>query len=99
MEVLLMLNIVTAPSILTDTIFVDYGGHTGTSTAAQRMAAYAIAEGQAAQEIGTFVAPTMVTGTYSWPPMGQYLKLDHTRLINTVNVTAVHEVDCDCSEP
>jgi hypothetical protein len=91
------LNIVTTPSILTDTIFADYGGHTGTATAAQCQAAYAIAEAQAAQEIGTFVSPTTVTGTYSWPPMGQPLKLEHSRLISVVSVTAIHEAGCDCA--
>lgn len=92
-----MLNIVTAPSILTDDIFVAYGGQTGTSTAAQRTAAYAIAEGQAAQEIGTFVAPTTVTGTYSWPPMGQPMKLEQDRLTSVASVTAIHEAGCDCA--
>ncbi len=93
-----MLNIVTSPTILTDDIFVAYGGLTGTSTAAQRTAAYAIAEGQAAQEIGTFVAPTTVTGTYTWPPMGQPLKLKQDRLNSVASVAAIHEAGCNCAD-
>jgi len=92
------LNIVIAPVVVTDMIFVAYGGHTGTATALQRQAAYAIAEGQAAQEIGTFLLPTTITGTYSWPPMGQPLKLEHDRLINVAGVTAIHEAGCDCAD-
>ena len=92
------LNIVTAPSILTDSIFVAYGGHTGTATAMQCQAAYSIAEAQAAQEIGTFVSPTTVTGTYTWPPMMQPLKLEHDRLVSVGGVTAIHEAGCDCAD-
>lgn len=91
-----MINIVTSPAILTDTIFVDFGGATGTSTAAQRQAAYAIAESQAAEEINTFVAPTAVTGTHSWPPLGQPLQLPYTHLNSVASVIAVHDAGCDC---
>ena len=91
-----MINIVTAPAILTDAIFTAYGGQTGTSTAAQRTAAYAIAESQAVEQIGTFVSPTVVTGTYSWPPLGQPLQLPYTHLNSVTSVTAVHDAGCDC---
>ena len=94
----MMLNIVTAPAILTDDTFVQYGGQTGTSTVAQRTAAYAMAEGLAAQEIGTYPSPTTVTGTYSWPPLGQPLKLEHDRLTGVASVTAIHEAGCDCAD-
>lgn len=93
-----MLNIVTSPSVLTDTIFTAYGGQTGTSTAAQRQAAYCIAEGKAAEEIGTFVAPTIVTGTYMWPPMGQMAKLEHDHISRIVSVTSIHEAGCECAD-
>jgi hypothetical protein len=53
----------SSPIILTDDIFVAYGGHTGTSVAAQRQAAYFIAEKAATEDIGSFLLPTMVTGT------------------------------------
>jgi len=93
-----MINIVTSPQILTDDIFVAYGGSTGTSTAAQRQAAYAIAESQAAQEIGTFVAPTVVTGTYSWPLTTDKLPLPYTHLNSVASVTAIHDAGCDCAD-
>lgn len=91
-----MINVVMTPSILTDQIFTQYGGQTGTSTPAQRTAAYATAEGQAADEIGTFITQITVTGTYSWPPLGQALQLEHTHLVSVANVTAVHDAGCDC---
>lgn len=93
-----MLNIVTAPAILTEATFVQYGGTTGTATSTQVQAALAMAEGLAAQEIGTFPSPTTVTGTYSWPPMGQPLKLEHDRLVSVSSVTAIHEAGCDCAD-
>lgn len=92
-----MIPIVTTPQILTDNIFTAYGGSTGTTTPAQRQAAYAIAEGQAAQEIGTFLSPTTITGTYSWPPMGQPLQLPQSHLISVGSVTAVHDSGCNCA--
>ena len=55
----------TTPIILTDDIFTAYGGNTGTSTQAQRNAAYQIAEMAATQDIGTFLLPTTVTGTFA----------------------------------
>lgn len=93
-----MLNIITSPQILTDDIFSSYGGATGTSTPAQRQAAYCIAEGEAATEIGTFVAPTTVTGTHAWPPMGEPVMLQYTHLNSIGAVTALHDVGCDCED-
>lgn len=55
-----------APIILNDTIFGLYGGQTGTSTQAQRQAAYLIAEKQTSKYIGTLLLPTIVTGTYNY---------------------------------
>lgn len=52
------------PHIMTDAYFTTYGGMTGSSTYAQRQAAYAIAEELAVADMGTFLVPTMVTGTY-----------------------------------
>lgn len=56
----------SAPIIMTDDIFVAYGGATGTSTALQRQAAYLIAEKQATSYINTFLLPVQVTGTYNY---------------------------------
>jgi hypothetical protein len=57
-----------------------------------------MAEGFAVQEIGTFLSPTTVTGTYTWPPMDQPLQLEHTHLNSVGNVTAVHDAGCDCRD-
>jgi len=87
------------PDILTDDIFVAYGGATGTTTAAQREAAYDIAESQAAEEVGTFLQPTDVTGTYSWPIIfGIPLQLPYTYLNSVASVTSIHEAGCDCAD-
>lgn len=56
----------SAPIILTDDIYVQYGGQTGTTTVAQRQAAYLIAEKQATRYIGTPLLPVQVTGTYNY---------------------------------
>jgi len=54
-----------SPIILTDAIFTAYGGHTGSSATAQRTAAYLIAEMAATADIGSFLLPTTVTGTFA----------------------------------
>lgn len=56
----------SSPIILTDDIFIAYGGQTGTAPAAQRNAAYFIAEKHVTNYVGTFLLPTTVTGTYSY---------------------------------
>lgn len=58
----------TSPIILNDNIFVTNGGQTGTFSAAQRQSAYLIAEQQASSFAGTFLLPTIVTGTYAYAP-------------------------------
>ena len=58
----------TTPLILNDSIFVENGGQTGTWTATQRTNAYRIAEQQATNYIGTFLLPTIVTGTWGYTP-------------------------------
>jgi hypothetical protein len=72
-----------APIILTDTIYLLYGGHTGSSVTAQRQAAYLIAEMAATRDIGTYLLPTIVTGTFSYDQFAP-IYLDHT-YINRVN--------------
>jgi hypothetical protein len=54
----------TTPIILTDEMFVNYGGETGTTTTFQRQAAYAIAEELVVRDLQTFLLPYTVTGTY-----------------------------------
>jgi hypothetical protein len=56
--------------ILTDDLFVSYGGSTGSSTAFQRQAAYEIAEKAMAQNLSALAPITTVTGTYAYPFSG-----------------------------
>lgn len=56
----------SAALILNDSVFVEYGGQTGTFTAAQRSNAYRIAEQQASRYVGTLLLPTIVTGTFGY---------------------------------
>lgn len=68
----------TSAQVLTDAIFTEYGGSTGTSTAAQRQAAYYIAERWMSSEVGTLIVPTDVTGTFYYPNVGNSIKLDYS---------------------
>lgn len=72
--------------ILTDAIFLSYGGSTGTSTAFQRNAAYFIAEELASNGIGTPIAPATITGTYFYPQTGRTVQLDWMYLQNIVEI-------------
>lgn len=54
--------------ILNDSIFVENGGQTGSFTATQRNNAYRIAEQQMTNYLGTFLLPTIVTGTWGYAP-------------------------------
>lgn len=89
--------VVSVPQVMDDSIFVSYGGETGTSTAAQRIAAYAIAETQAQIEIGTFLVETIYTGTFTWPYDGTRIQLPHSHLKQVYSVASIHEIGCDCS--
>jgi hypothetical protein len=54
--------------ILSDSVFTEFGGQTGTYTASQRNLAYRIAEQQATTYLNTFLLPTIVTGTFGYQP-------------------------------
>lgn len=64
----------TSPIIMTDNIFVSYGGLTGTSVAAQRQVAFTLAEERVSLDLDTFLLPTTITGTYLYAP---YIILDN----------------------
>ena len=66
----------SAPIILTDSIFFDYGGHRGSSSPEQRQAAYWIAERTATEDINTFLLPTIVTGSFLYNPLRDVI-LEH----------------------
>lgn len=52
-----------SPQILTDEVFLLYGGQTGTSSAPTRQVAYLMAEEQASEHLSAFVVPTVITGS------------------------------------
>jgi hypothetical protein len=55
-----------SPQVLTDNVFIQYGGQTGTSTVAQRQAAYLLAEEQMTEHLSAFLVPTIITGSIYW---------------------------------
>lgn len=91
------LYLVTGTSVLTDDIFVAYGGLTGTSTAGQRNAAYQIAEQFGIEEINTFFEPTILTGTFAWPYGDSRYQLPYNRVRRVLGVTGIYDQGCDCA--
>lgn len=67
----------SSPIVLTDDLFVQYGGQTGTTTPAQRNAAYLISETQASQHFGTFLLPITVTGVFDYRPGQSMISTDY----------------------
>lgn len=55
-----------SPQILTDSVFLLYGGQTGTSSAAMRQNAYLLAEEQLTEHLSSFLVPTVITGSITW---------------------------------
>lgn len=88
----------TYPLILNDTIFLDYGGKSGTFTSTQRQSSYLIAEMQASQYIGTLLLPTNVTGTY--PFMGKMripTDYGYVQQLNNVSIFSKNALCGSCS--
>lgn len=73
----------STPQILTDAIFTANGGHVGTSTNAQRQAAFLIAEETVSEDMDTYLIPVIVTGTY---PYQSRLTLDHAYIRQVFSV-------------
>ena len=70
---------------MNDTTFIGYGGSTGTTTPPMRQAAYQIAEQQMTNYIGTFLLPTVVTGTWDYQFGNGYLPTDWGYVSNLQN--------------
>lgn len=91
-----------APVILDDDLYIRYGGRTGTSTIAQRLAAYQIAEAQMIRELNTFLLPTTVTGTWQYSPyLPPRLELPYHHMISVDAVTFLSQeslCSCDIAE-
>ena len=90
------LFLITGTSVLSDSVFTLYGGQTGSSTQAQRQAAYQIAEQFAIQEIGTPLAPSTFTGTFV-RPHDLRIQLPYTRVSAVLGVSALYEYSCGCT--
>jgi len=67
----------TSPIIMDDATFQNYGGNTGTGAAAQRTAAYLMAEMALTEDLSTFLLPTTITGTYFYNPTHRYFITDY----------------------
>lgn len=84
--------------ILTDSIFTDYGGKTGTFSSAQRQSSYLIAEMQVSSYIGTLLLPANVTGTY--PFMGKMrvaTDYGYVQQLNNVSIFSKNALCGSCS--
>lgn len=79
------------PQILTDSLFLLYGGQTGTSSSAQREVAYVMAEEQMVEYLQSYLTPTIVTGTYLWRGKNP-LELDYGWIISVGRVS-INSVD------
>ena len=77
------------PIILNNIIFSQYGGKgTGTFTQAQLNAAYQIAEQETVNYVGTFLLPTIITGTYvSVPTTIQRIATDYGYVSRILHVS------------
>ncbi len=77
-----------SPVVLTDDIFVKYGGQTGTATQAQRQVAYLLAEEQLTEHLGSFIVPTIITGS-AMRENGRTFVLDYGHVQNVLLVNMV----------
>lgn len=76
--------------ILTESIYSEYGGQSGSATSAQLQSSFWIAEKRMTDFIGTFLLPTTVTGTF--PTVGnKFVVTDYGYVsqIHSVNVLSV----------
>ncbi len=78
-----------SPIVMTDAIFTAFGGITGSSVAAQRTAAYRIAEMFMSEDLETYLTPTIVTGTYNFDDR---LVLDHA-YVNYVSLLRFFDLE------
>lgn len=80
--------------ILSDQVFFAYGGQRGSSSPEQRQAAYFIAELAVSDDLSTLLLPTIVTGTYLYNPLHNFV-LDHgyvSRIIQTKYICQSEDV-------
>jgi len=77
-----------SPQILSDSVFVLYGGNIGTSTSFQRQAAFLLAEEQMTEHLSSFLLPTIITGSAE-RVNGTVYELDYGHVQNVLRVTIV----------
>ena len=81
---------------MTDATFQIYGGSLENGVYARRQAAYLISEKQMSSHIGTFLLPTVVTGTFP-SPGNRHLVLPYSHINSIPNVTVLsQESFCNC---
>ena len=88
----------SAPIILTDEIFGAFGGQMDASSEIARKAAYMAAEKQATNHVGTFLLPTIVTGTFAWVGNG-WIPTDFGYVHRILKATLIYgDNNCEISE-
>ncbi len=75
-----MIKATYTPIFLKEQDFITNGFFTGTANSSQVNMAFALAEWQVQKEIGTYLTPTVITGTFSWPKDQWILQTPETRL-------------------
>lgn len=81
-----------SPQILTDSIFLQYGGQTGTSTALQRTASYLMAEEQMTEHLSSFLVPTIITGSATYVNGRRFsLEFGNIQRLLLVNIKMVYD--------
>lgn len=79
------------PRIMTDAILAVYAPNAiNGSSPAQRLGAYVIAEQLGSEEIGTFLKPVTVSGTYPIPFPGRRVQLRKKRVHSVSSVALIH---------
>lgn len=78
----------SAPIVLTDDLFEEYVGSDllSVTSVSQRKAAYWLAEIKVSEDIASFLAKTIVTGTYSYNPL---ISLDHAYVHRVIRTTFI----------
>lgn len=82
---------IPSPQVLTDPIFLEYGGQVGTSTVPQRQAAFALAEELMVEELHSFLVPTTVTGTFYWKTQNP-IQLDFG-WVTSIDSVSIHAIN------
>ena len=88
----------TGVHLLTDEIYAQYGGDTGTDEFWQREIAYDVAETTAQQFIGTFLVPNQVVVYYDFPIKQNRVLLRYWPVISIDAIEFLYDGNCDCSE-